>query len=126
MFFRIIFLVFICLLTACVKKDAHYYWQHPDKLQAVLAECPAIQQQGIDCHALGVIQKTMLTLANELQQNPQRFGNKIIQLQEKIAMLKTQIEKNRDDQTLHKTLSESRIDLQQRMAIVKWLESPGG
>ena len=126
MFSRIILIALVCLLTACVKQDAHYYWQHPDKLQAVLSDCPSKHPQDIDCDTLSSIQQSMFTLARELQKNPQDFGKSIIVLQEKISTIKSQLKNKPNDESLGKTLIESQKELDQRMAVVRWLESPRG
>lgn len=126
MLHRIILAIFVCLLTACVKKDVQYYWQHPDKLQAVIAKCPSIQPQGIDCKTLSRVQQSMAALGNELQKNPQDFGKKIILLQENIATMTVQLKKEPENQTLHHAMLVLQTELTQRLAVTRWLESPEG
>lgn len=126
MFCRIILAVFVCLLTACIKKDVQYYWQHPDKLQAVLSRCPSVQPQGIDCEALHSIQKSMSMLAHELRINPQDFGKQIIALQEKISTVSVQLKQDPDNHELHNIMLQLQTELNQRLAVARWLESPEG
>lgn len=126
MVYRFILAASFGLLTACVQKDVQYYWQHPDKLQAVLASCPSVQPQHIDCETLYTIQKTMSMLAIELQRNPQDFGKKIIGLQEHISKVTIQLKKDPDNQSLHNTMMHLKTELDQRLAVARWLESPEG
>jgi hypothetical protein len=113
------YLVVLFLLlgvSACTTKDEQYYRAHPKALQQALSACPNQSPQGLTCAQAEQIMNKMNGLAFELQLNPQSFGAKILKLQQTLAATP----KGAKDQALEQTKQE----LAERLAIVKWLESP--
>lgn len=88
-----------------------YYNLHPDALQKAMAACPQKQPRDISCEQLKAIALRVNNLAYQLRLNPQEYGKEILALQEAIAKQENKINKR---------------DLEERLAIVKWLESPKG
>ncbi len=117
-------MLFVTLgLISCSKKE-HYYKIHPNELQQALNACPEKQPQDITCHELEVLAKRMSMLVYELQISPQDFGKKIMALQEIIAKEQEQLKLKGVNTNLHASLSQNKHDLVDRLAIVKWFESP--
>jgi hypothetical protein len=106
------------ILTSCSSHDEAYYQQHPEQLQALMQACPAqAPSSSVSCERLGEVASRIDALAYELQQSPQRFGQSILNLQSEIAFLKQHPEE--------KGLIEQKMqELQLRLVIVRWLESP--
>jgi hypothetical protein len=91
-----------------------YYNLHPDALQKAIAACPQKQPRDVSCDQLKVIALRVNKLAYQLRLNPQEYGKEILALQEAIAK-----QDNKNAET-------NKRDLRERLAIVKWLESPKG
>lgn len=114
----------IISLTACVSKDATYYRSNPQELQKALKLCPAQPSPLITCDQLKNIAVDVNELAYSLQMNPQEFGNKIINLQNQLALLQAEFKKNPNQLSLNQQIQAVKGELSNRLAIVKWLESP--
>lgn len=105
-------------MVGCSSHDEAYYRLHPKQLQQVLKQCTGQASTNENCEQLKILAAQMTQLAYELQKNPQAFGNQILSLQEKIAEVDTQPHSNKE------TLKSLHKELQDRLAIIKWLESP--
>lgn len=111
-------------LTSCSAKDEQYYRTHPKVLQQAMKDCPKKQPAGLSCQQIEKIAVQMNTLAYQLQYNPQGFGATILKLQETIASQQTQLTKNKANSEMHVDLEKNKKELAERLAVVKWLESP--
>lgn len=111
-------------LVACAPKDEHYYRLHPRELEKVLKNCPAQHPAGIACDQLQSLALEVNQLAYTLQMNPQLFGKKIIELQEKLAKKQADFAKNPQNAELKAAIISIQDQLANRIAIVNWLESP--
>lgn len=113
-------------LLWCLTGNAHtemYYYLHPTKLQKALDACT--QQTAIpDCDELKQIAIRLNNAAFELRRNPQYFGKQILDLQETIAKQEVSLENNPTQSDLAALLKNNRQELQRKLAIIKWLESP--
>ncbi|MFC3909404.1 hypothetical protein ACFORL_10005 [Legionella dresdenensis] len=118
-------LVAVGLLAGCSNKDENYYRTHPMELQKAIGECSG-RTSGLSCDQLKAIASDISRLAYELQLNPQAFGRKIISLQEQLAAKQSEYQKDASNQRLGQSIQAIQEELAQRMAIVKWLESPKG
>jgi SMC interacting uncharacterized protein involved in chromosome segregation len=114
------------LLVACTPHDEQYYRENPKELQKVIKECPDNRSTALTptCNQLRTVATQVNLMAYELQVNPQQFGKKIISLQEHLADLKTQLQKNPADEESVKKMTAAKQELLERLAIIKWLESP--
>jgi len=111
-------------LTSCSKKDEHYYQTHAEVMQKAMKSCPDQQPAGLTCEQLENLATRMNNLAYQLQQSPQGFGNKILQLQETIANQQKQLKEDSVNSALQASLTQNKSDLEAHLAVVKWLESP--
>lgn len=105
----------LCLIGGCTSHQAAYYRHHPQAVFKALQAC-ASGKQHLDpsCQDLESMAQVLRKWVSEVQSNPQSFGQEIIQTQIRCAAV---------------TLSEAEKmrchhDLEMRLAVVKWLESP--
>ena len=108
-------------MTACVAHDERYYSLHPNALQKAITACPQKSPSTVSCEQLKNIAAHVNDLAYQLRLNPQGYGKEILTLQETIAKQETNIT---DASTVKHSLAENKRDLEEHLAIVKWLESP--
>lgn len=115
---------FVCLLLmSCSNKDAQYYREHPLELQTTLKQCPEQSPGKISCDELKKVAVDVNRMAYALQSNPQGFGDKIIELQSILSQKKIELAKSNTPQ-LQQEIDSMKQELANRLAIVKWLESP--
>lgn len=113
-------------LTSCNEKNEQYYLSHPKELQKAMKDCPNQPHQGLSCQQLEQLGNRLGSLAQELQTNPQAFGNKILVLQQTIRSQQVELKQNGVNQELNVSLEKNQHDLADLLAVVKWLESPEG
>jgi len=113
-------------LASCTTKDEHYYQTHPKALEKALKACPGQQPKGLSCQQMAKVASQMNTLAYQLQGNPQGFGGKILRLQETIAKQQDELKQDHTNTELKENIERNKEKLEQLLAVVKWLESPGG
>ena len=105
--------------TACAAHDKSYFKVHPKSLQEAIAKCPAVSPKMVSCEELHLIAIKVNEYVYSLRMSPQEYGKSILALQETIA--------KQSDKPEMKTQYENNVqELQERLAIVGWLESPGG
>ena len=105
-------------LLFCGCSEQHnesYYKTHPEALAKAMQICAEKPTKRQDCEQLKKTAQSLNRFMDELRENPQIFGQSIVKLQ---AALAQPIEKSQQVQ-LQQELAE-------RMAIVRWLETPGG
>lgn len=112
------------LLTACAVQDEHYYRTNPKALDQAVKNCPAQQPPKLSCSQLAAIALSMNELAYQLQMNPQGFGKQILALQESLAKKEGQLQKEPAQVELKAAIEKNKQELAERLAIVRWLESP--
>lgn len=117
---RHVILIFlgIGLLTSCSEKPSTYYWQHPQALRHALIQCQQSRNSPV-CEKLFQIGYSMNILGQELQANPQAYGNTLLNLQMELG--KKMAKKQQSTST---SLESIKQEIQQRLAVIKWLESP--
>lgn len=93
--------------------DEWYYRLHPNVLQKELEPCFHSQKNDSHCQDLKRIAERVNALADELRFDPQAYGKKILALQEMVARPLAAAE-----------LNDNQRQLEARLAVVKWLESP--
>lgn len=122
------YLLLICTsfsLVACAsQKNEAYYRQHPQLLQQAVQGCPGKQPAQLSCEQLVQISQGVNELAYQLQINPQAFGKSILQLQETLGQQQAALRNNPDQAELKIEIEKNKQKLAERLAIVKWLESP--
>ncbi|KTC65177.1 secreted endonuclease (plasmid) [Legionella adelaidensis] len=117
--------IFIFILSfwmvACIASDEQYFRVHPEKLQEAIKKCPENSPKGISCEQLKDIAIRVNKLALQLRIDPQDYGKQILALQEEIA--KQEYSKN-EDTVAKDDLVKNKAALKERLAVVRWLESP--
>jgi hypothetical protein len=124
---KYIILVITSLWTVyCVAHTDRYYRLHPNALQDVISQCSNKQSKGVDCDQLNAIASQVNALAYQLRLDAQGYGKDILALQESIAKQEMTLHDAPNQAEIQKSLIENRQKLEVRLAVVKWLESPGG
>ena len=113
-------------MVACSAHDERYYTLHPKFVQKAIENCSKNQANDLSCEQLEMIASHLNESAMKVQVNPQAFGKKILILQQTIASQTSELQKNPLQSELRQSLSKNRSELQEHLAIVKWLESPEG
>jgi len=103
-------LCLLCWMAPSVAHDETYYSLNPGVLQKTIERCPDIEPKDITCATLKKLALRVNALADELRLDPQGFGQKILVLEENMAKAVA--------------LDTAQQELRERLAIVKWLESP--
>lgn len=113
-------------VTTGFAADERYYQLHPNALQKIIQDCPKPPSTDISCEQLASIALRLNASAQELRSNPQGYGKKILSLQEAIAEQEAMLRASPIKTDLQLSLNDKKRSLQERLAIVKWLESPEG
>lgn len=114
------------ILSSCsAPKDEQYYRDNPRELQYLAKACPAQNTSNLTCEQLTKLALDMNKLAFELQMEPQHFGHKILNLQNSIYLEQKSLAAV-PNSAMQDALVKKQEELKQRLAIVKWLESPEG
>lgn len=104
--------------------EEHYYKENPKALQKAMKQCPENQPKGISCDQLKHVAEQINNSVRELQIDPQKYGQRILALQELIAKQSSALKQDSGQSELQTSLNENIQQLNERLAIVKWLESP--
>jgi hypothetical protein len=85
----IIKIVVCLLLVSCKQSDVTYQYlmQHPSELQEKYKACEDSASQDKACEIVRTAAKDFLELVNERNQDPEAFGQKVLQIQMKLATL---------------------------------------
>jgi hypothetical protein len=119
---RCLLLIIMTLgLVSCQEKDTQYYRHHIKELHAQALHCDS--KGSINCDVLDALSRHMNQLGQTLQISPQAFGNKILGLQQTIAMQKRTTTQDRSNQP---SIEDNQRQLTDLLSVVKWLESPEG
>lgn len=121
------YILLICAfisLTACAAEDEAYYRNNPQLLQEAVKNCPNKKSAKMSCEQLNALAANVNEMAYQLQINPQAFGRKILELQEVIAKQQADLKSNPNQPELVNLITKNKQNLADRLAIVKWLESP--
>ena len=113
-------------ISTAIAQDAQYYRLHPHALQQALKACPKQSAVRVSCEQLATIASKLNASADQLRSDPQGYGKKILSLQEDIAQQESRLRTTDLTAALQSSLNENKRTLQERLAIVKWLESPEG
>ncbi|ASQ45650.1 hypothetical protein [Legionella clemsonensis] len=122
-----VFLLLVCaslFLTACAVHEESYYRRNPQALQQAIKDCPNKKPQQMSCEQLTILAEGINQLAYQLQANPQAFGKKILALQETLAKQQAELKANPSQSSLKISIEKNEKELAERLAIVRWLESP--
>ena len=108
----------------CFSVDANYYSTHPKALKKIIATCSENNVKDLNCDQLKNIESHINESAYQLQSNPQGYGKIILDLQTLIAKQALALREGSNQSGLQSSINDNTQHLQERLAIVKWLESP--
>lgn len=115
------------LAAGCNKpvRDVHYYSTHPAELQEAIEDCPDTHPEGISCEQINDCATYANEMISEFHYNRQIFGQKILELQKSLHELSRELSQHRPHSYhLQENFDIKKMLLNERLAIVKWLESP--
>ncbi|MFY7697447.1 MAG: hypothetical protein ACOVQX_01280 [Legionella sp.] len=104
--------------------NQNYYRLHPHILQEAIKQCPENIDNDTSCLQLRQVALHVNSLVDELRSGPQYFGKKILDLQQLIAKQEMVLQLEGHQTVTSLELAKNRQQLAERLAIVKWLESP--
>ena len=104
---KIILILALFYGVVCDAHDLTYYRLHPDLVQNAMEGCPEKNPSDVTCDQLKKTALRINKLSYQLRSDPQGYGKKILSLQEQ-------------------SNADNKEELQDYLAIVKWLESPEG
>lgn len=86
-------IVLLPLLVGCKEKNTYsYYMQHPAALKKAMVECESQVErspaQATQCEAVMAAREKMISIINEWEADPEKFGQRVIEVQEHYAALK--------------------------------------
>lgn len=119
-----VFLLTLLSISVCMADVNHYYKQNPLALQKAMRACPDTQPRGVSCDQLKIIAEQINQSAQELRMDPQGYGQRILALQALVVKQSSEVKKGEAHSELQTSLKKNTQQLQERLAIVKWLESP--
>ena len=105
--------------------DLAYYRTNPDSLEKTLIDCSKSSAEEVSCDDLRNLANHLNSLAIAMQINPQGFGIEILKAQEKLAKQIAPENQAKNSSALLAEISKNKQDIQDRLTIIKWLESPG-
>lgn len=114
------------MLNSCAAHDERYYRLNPPELIQVMKACPEKQPRYLSCDELRPVFEEVSQMAYQLQINPQRFGYRILNLQQELGKQQTLLAQNPNQPQLAATIEKKQRELSELMAIVRWLEAPEG
>lgn len=116
--------IFSCAFLAKASSQG-YYSLHPKQLQQAIKQCPQRSPASVTCEELKDIAIKMDQLSYQLRSNPQLFGQRILAIQQLVAQQENTLQQNSNQPELRTLLAQNKHTLQEYLAIVRWLESPG-
>ncbi len=119
------FLFFIMILAGCSPQNETSYSGNPKALQEAMKQCPQHAPKHVTCEQLSDLASRMNQLAYKLRSDQQAYGKDVLSLQETITAQRSTLEKNPNQIALQHNLKQNERHLQERLAVVRWLASPG-
>lgn len=117
---KYIMLIIVCWSSIGFAKSMNYYLANPQLVERELAACPATQPTDISCDALKQIAIKIDSLIYELHSDRLAYGQNILSLQEIIAKQRVLQSHNEESSNLNENIN----NLNARLAVIRWLESP--
>lgn len=125
LFISILILSGFFLQTACSPQNERGYASNPKATQKAMANCPArAPSKQVSCEKLQEIAIRINQLAYKLRLDQQAYGKDILALQEQITAERNNLAKDPKQVALQKSLKQNEQDLQEHLAVVRWLASP--
>lgn len=111
-------------ITACSPESEKSYSGNPKALEAAMKQCPEHPPKHASCEQLTEISIRINQLAYKLRIDQQAYGKDILALQEAITTQRSTLEKDPKQADLQKNLKHNERQLQEHLAVVRWLASP--
>lgn len=122
---RYIIILMLLIGSACLAAEIDYSNLNPVKIEQDLAACPNKSPEiNLSCAELRKFAERINSLAMQMQTDRQGFGKSILESQEKLAQQKELFAKNQNDKNLANEIAINQQDIQERLLLIKWLESP--
>lgn len=121
------FFLFLFVLSSgtCFAKAINYSQLTPQIIENDLANCPQKSPKlNVTCSDLKQIAERINDLAIQLQVDRQGYGKAILAAEEKLALQQELLAKNQGDSKIVAEIDLNQQEINERLAIVKWLESP--
>lgn len=111
--FKIVVLLLALLsLAGCNRQYSHeYLLQHPDTLQAQLANCRASTEYTDYCDMVKHTTEEFIALSSLRRDNPELFGKQVLQAEMDLGTFKDALQKARQDYDALKAKNASEADL---------------
>lgn len=122
--FVIVLVLFSALNSQIFARDINWYAQHPEVVQKVIQDCPRKQPKDISCSQLQQVAMKLNDLIHLFVTDSQNYGQEILDLQQKIAQKEKIAVAKPIDEELKLSILKDKLDVQQRLNIVRWLASP--
>ncbi|MCH9690238.1 MAG: hypothetical protein K0U24_00115 [Gammaproteobacteria bacterium] len=113
------------ILAGCSPQNETSYSGNPKALQEAMKQCPQHAPKHVTCEQLSDLASRMNQLAYKLRSDQQAYGKDVLSLQETITAQRSTLEKNPNQIALQHNLKQNERHLQERLAVVRWLASPG-
>ncbi len=121
--YLIILLIFIGAASFAANVD--YSKLNPVKIEQDLANCPNKSPRvKLSCAELKTFAERINDLAIQLQVDRQGYGKAILASQEKLAKQQELLVKNKDNRQLSQEIAANQQEINERLLLIKWLESP--
>lgn len=101
-----------------------WFGEHPEALQKVIADCPHKQPKNISCKKLQEIGLRLNNFIFKFQTDAQNYGQDILNLQNKIVLEEEELTKSPESDALKLAIEKDKMEVGERLAIVRWLASP--
>ena len=121
---KLLFGVLLISLTACSPQSEKNYASNPKALQTAIKQCPEKSPKKVSCEQLSEVASRINQLAYKLRADQQAYGKEILALQETITTQRSTLQENPKLASLQKDLRQNEQQLQERLAVVRWLASP--
>ena len=120
------FLIFIfTVFGVCFADTISYSKLSLRTIENDLANCPQKRPRlNVSCSELKKMAERINDLAIQLQFDRQGYGKAILCAQEKLAAQQELLLKNQEDKHLAAEIANNKQEINERLVVVKWLESP--
>lgn len=122
---KFIFLIVLSISKLGFAADVDYAKINPLTIKQDLANCPQhTPHNNFSCAELHAFAERINDLAIQLQLDRQGFGRAILASQEQLAKQEEEFAKNSNDKQLSQAIAANQREINERLLLIKWLESP--
>ena len=123
--FRYIIILWCLVSTISSAAEVDFAKLNPIKIEQDLANCPQkAPQSNLSCDELKTFAERINDYAIQLQVDRQGYGKAILAAQEKLATQQELLAKNKQDKELSKEVAANQQEINERLLLIRWLESP--